>query len=32
VVLRTAAGALRAEDIRAVWLRRLVPPTHQEAE
>jgi MvdC family ATP-grasp ribosomal peptide maturase len=30
VVLRTAAGELRAEEVRAVWLRRLVPPRLDE--
>jgi glutathione synthase/RimK-type ligase-like ATP-grasp enzyme len=30
VALRTAAGRLRGEDIRAVWLRRLAPPRLDE--
>ncbi len=30
VVLRTAAGALHAEEVQSVWLRRLVPPRLDE--
>src|SRR5687767_11153706 len=31
VVLRTAAGELRGEDVRSVWLRRLVSPRLDES-